>query len=191
MIFSSPEAAASKARLRKLIKYQLADLQGRRDGFDAPQLVHFLQSRAGVWAAFQPIHPEPPILPLVRKASHLDWVFPRTQGETMTFHRAQSDQWKVGPLGILEPSAGTPQVEVSEIEGALIPALAYDRMGGRLGRGKGYYDRFLTAFHGLKVGVIWSQALVDEVPTEPHDVRVSWIATESEWIDATQEQRKG
>ena len=63
----------------------------------------------------------------------------------------------------------------------LIPGLAFDAKGNRLGRGKGYYDRFLADPRmqlALKVGVAWNFQVVSEVPVSAHDIPMDWIVTE-------------
>ncbi len=68
---------------------------------------------------------------------------------------------------------------------AIIPGMAFDKIGNRLGRGKGYYDRFLSRSRLLeltKVGVALSLQVSENIPVEPHDVPVDWIVTEEEAI---------
>jgi len=65
----------------------------------------------------------------------------------------------------------------------LVPGLAFDRKGNRIGRGKGFYDRFLDEHPEiLTIGVCWDLQIVDQVPTEPHDAQLKWLCTESEII---------
>ena len=72
----------------------------------------------------------------------------------------------------------TPQPEQAPL--CLVPGLAFDRKGGRLGYGAGYYDRFLAAYPFLlKIGCALTPFLTDCVPTEPTDQRLDGIATES------------
>ena len=61
----------------------------------------------------------------------------------------------------------------------MVPAIAYDRNGNRVGRGKGYYDRLLADTRALKVGVGYDFQLVDEVDAETHDIPVDMVITES------------
>lgn len=77
-----------------------------------------------------------------------------------------------GSFGILEPT-GPSDVALESIDLALVPGVAFDRNGGRLGHGKAYYDRFLaqSALQHLKrVGVCFDFQVVPSVPTEKHDV---------------------
>lgn len=61
----------------------------------------------------------------------------------------------------------------------VVPAVAYDRSGNRVGRGKGYYDRLLGETKALKIGVAYDFQLVDEIDAEPHDVSVDIVITPS------------
>jgi len=66
----------------------------------------------------------------------------------------------------------------------LVPGLAFDRMGKRLGRGKGYYDRYFDHHRKvLKIGICFSGQLFENVPCEPHDVQMDVIVTEKEVLD--------
>jgi 5-formyltetrahydrofolate cyclo-ligase len=60
--------------------------------------------------------------------------------------------------------------------------VAFDLHGHRLGRGKGYYDRLLTAVRGTACGVAFDQQLVPEIPIGPHDVRMNCLLTPTRWI---------
>jgi 5-formyltetrahydrofolate cyclo-ligase len=92
-----------------------------------------------------------------------------------------------GPLrGILEPAeAFRIPVNPSEIELALVPAVAYDRYGSRLGLGGGYYDRLLPKMtNALRLGLAFSVQLhPGALPREPHDVPIDAIVTEKEFIE--------
>lgn len=86
-----------------------------------------------------------------------------------------------------EPSSGAvfdPLISAAETM-VLVPGLAFDRSGSRLGRGKGYYDRFLATpgmERALVVGVGWQLQLVPNIPREAHDVPMQIICTEEEEI---------
>jgi 5-formyltetrahydrofolate cyclo-ligase len=75
-----------------------------------------------------------------------------------------------GAFHIMEP-AGEPFCDYERIDVVLVPGMAFDAAGRRLGRGRGYYDRFLAAHpHVYKIGVCFPFQRVAEVPAEPHDV---------------------
>jgi len=77
--------------------------------------------------------------------------------------------------GIMEPRKGLPAVKVDEVEVLVVPGLAFDRKGGRLGRGRGYYDRLLVGAKALKIGLAYSCQVVEEVLLEKHDVRMDAV----------------
>ena len=79
-----------------------------------------------------------------------------------------------GAYHIMEP-IGTPFTDLAQIDLALIPGLAFDAQGHRLGRGKGYYDRFLAAFTGTTIGVCFDFQKVAEVPVDAHDIAVNRV----------------
>lgn len=87
-----------------------------------------------------------------------------------------------GALGIPEPSPDSPAVTPDLI---LAPLVGFDRAGGRLGQGAGFYDR---AFAGLpdarRIGLAWGVQEVANLPLDPWDVPLHVVATESEWINA-------
>lgn len=68
--------------------------------------------------------------------------------------------------------------QTTDIDIALIPALALSRYGNRIGFGMGYYDRFLSDFNGLKIGVCYDFQIFDTLPHNPHDVKMDLIITE-------------
>jgi 5-formyltetrahydrofolate cyclo-ligase len=79
-----------------------------------------------------------------------------------------------------EPAPDSPIVAPEKIQLALVPGLAFDRHGWRLGYGGGYFDRFLKDFQGISAGVVFQALLLDEVPHTPLDVPMRWIVTERE-----------
>lgn len=88
---------------------------------------------------------------------------------------------EVPPYGILEPH-GTPRVKAEEIDVVLVPGMAFDTGGGRLGHGKGFYDRLFPHMPSAKlIGVCLSCQLVDSVPMEPHDRRTDLVMARTPW----------
>ena len=83
-----------------------------------------------------------------------------------------------GAFGIMEPPVDAPLCNDSDGI-CFVPALAYDREGYRLGWGGGYYDRYLSAFVGTKVGVAYSVSVTDKLPRGKHDIKTDYIITES------------
>ncbi|UPY39046.1 5-formyltetrahydrofolate cyclo-ligase [Sediminicoccus sp. KRV36] len=80
-----------------------------------------------------------------------------------------------GPMGTQHPAEGAPVIP----DWLIIPLLAFDRSGARLGYGGGYYDRTLALLrHAKAIGVAYSTQEIPQVPTGPHDIRLTAIATE-------------
>ena len=96
--------------------------------------------------------------------------------ETMELRRYQSvADLREGAFHIMEP-VGEPFTDYEQIEVALIPGVAFDAEGHRLGRGKGYYDRFLQSLPTVrKIGVCFDFQKVESVPFEAHDVIVDIV----------------
>lgn len=84
-----------------------------------------------------------------------------------------------GPAGLLAPRAGLAEVAAEGLDAVLVPGLAFDAAGGRLGRGAGFYDRFLAGLPARvrKVGVALAAQVSPSVPMEAHDVKMDWLAT--------------
>lgn len=86
------------------------------------------------------------------------------------------------PLGMLEPSADAPRVDPQEVDLALLPGLAFDTSGGRLGYGAGHYDRLLPLLRPdvPRVGVTHPSLVADALPLEAHDVRATHLLLPNE-----------
>lgn len=87
-----------------------------------------------------------------------------------------------GPFNVLEPAMGNP-APVNQLDLIVVPGLGFDARGRRLGRGKGFYDRLLSAANGVKCGICFDEQLLAEIPVEPHDVHLDFVATPTRWID--------
>ena len=129
--------------------------------------------------AFWPLNDEVDIRPLLNRLVRegRTVVLPRVvDSETMVLHTYQGEADLVeGVLHIMEPT-GKPFTDYGAIDVALVPGVAFDAAGHRLGRGRGYYDRFLTAHHPRRtIGVCFPFQRVAVVPTDDHDIRMDEI----------------
>jgi len=130
---------------------------------------------------YMPIHSEVDLTPLLEHHAHKRWALPRILPEEdhrMVFHLYDALHLVRHPLGMQEPASHLPIVLPEEIQLALVPGLAFDRSGWRLGYGGGYYDRFLTSFAGISAGILFQALLLDEVPHSLLDVPMRWIISE-------------
>lgn len=88
---------------------------------------------------------------------------------------------RTGQFGIPEPAPHCPIVDLMRLDFVLVPGIGFTFNGGRLGRGKGYYDRVLAGVPALKCGVAFDCQIVEEIPLAPHDVRLNCILTPTRW----------
>ena len=104
-------------------------------------------------------------------------LLPVVTGEdTMILRRyAQATDLHIGAFGIMEP-VGEPFNDYDQIELAVVPGVAFDAKGHRLGRGRGYYDRFLPLLpHAYKLGLCFDFQKVEHVPTDANDIRMDEV----------------
>jgi len=115
-------------------------------------------------------------------------VLPRITDDGLVFHVHVPGTGLVeNDWGVLEPDPNAEQVPIAQIDLMLVPALALDLRGYRLGYGKSFYDRVLPQLaHGRSVGIVYDFQLLAEVPDEPHDQRVHWIITDARSLAAAQ-----
>lgn len=91
------------------------------------------------------------------------------------------DQLVVGPWGLAQPdpAAATWLPAEARIDLVVVPGLAFDRRGQRIGWGGGYYDRFLAQVQTVKIGLCYDALVLDCIPGEPHDVPVDMVVAET------------
>lgn len=102
-------------------------------------------------------------------------VLPVVRGTELELREYDPLKLAPGAFGILEPGEDSALVDPSEIELAVLPGMAFDRCGSRLGRGKGYYDRLLPSLRCPKAGLCQPWRIVPSVPSEPWDARVDFV----------------
>lgn len=106
------------------------------------------------------------------------FYLPRVNGVNLEILPYDESRLALGSFHIEEPT-GTDTSSIDDMEMIVVPAVAYDRTGNRVGRGKGYYDRLLAGSRARKIGVGYDFQLVDVIDADPHDVRVDVVITES------------
>jgi len=125
-----------------------------------------------------------PNLAALLKVPGKTFCFPRVSGVIIEFHRCDSmDQLRPNSWKLLEPDPDLcPVVPATDLDLFCIPGLAFTRCGVRLGRGTGYYDRFLARVHpqSFKLGICFQAQLFSDLPLENHDHAMDQIITESE-----------
>ncbi len=135
---------------------------------------------ARILAAFLGVRGEPDLRPWL-DPSRLVIALPRTAGGHITMHRWRGEPLIPGPFRIPEPPPELPVVAPREVDLWLVPGVAFDPRGNRLGHGAGYYDRLLAGAPGRKIGVAWAFQVVDHVPSAPHDIPMDALVTDEGW----------
>ncbi len=113
-------------------------------------------------------------------------AFPRCRTEscTMEYHVVKSiDELGSGAYGIREPQDSAPVWHAAEALAedhpvCLVPGLVFDRAGYRVGYGKGYYDRYLNTFPGVRVGIVYADCVLGEIPRGRFDLAVDVLVTD-------------
>ena len=183
-----------KAQLRQRIKERLAGLceELRRE---SSAKARALLSRQQAWQQatrilfYAPTAREINLWPLAESAINLGKMvaLPRYDFDADTYQACQvtdvQREVKVGRYGLREPLANCPVVPLNRLDFVLVPGVAFELHGRRLGRGKGYYDRLLAAAGGRTCGVAFDEQIVEHIPVEPHDSDVNCILTPTRWIE--------
>lgn len=107
-------------------------------------------------------------------------VLPKSIKETITILPCivkSADDLELGTYGIMEPNDKN-IADINTIDMVLVPGVAFDKDGYRLGYGAGYYDRFLQEYKGIKVGLCFELQRVDDVYRDEHDISMDYLITE-------------
>lgn len=175
---------SSKADVRKLIR-ALPPLSAHDRTESSRRICELIRGDAAweaarVIAFFAPQPSEPDIEQLWNEVGARAICYPRVHAEGLRFFRvAAADSLIAGRFGLREPAQASSAVPVNaaDIDLILVPGLAFTHDGVRLGRGGGYYDRFLAdaALRARKLGVCFARQLVKSLPAEKHDQRVDCV----------------
>ena len=190
-----PESLAEqKAALRERLRTVLSELtRDQRDSAAVEICARLIEQPTWINARsvllFAPLPDEPNVRPLLHAALDAGklTVLPRFNAATGHYEAAAvrdlANDFTEGKFGILEPAPACESADLKRLDLILVPGLAFDRHGHRLGRGKGFYDRLLVEVSGKTCGVAFDQQLVSAIPVEPHDVRLNCILTPSHWLE--------
>ena len=183
----------SKTALRQQVRERLTGLPSnqRKSGSDAIVVrVRSLPawSSAPAILLFAPMPDEPDIWPLVETAlaEGKTLGLPRFSSQAQTYVAARVREIQpdicTGKYGIREPSEACSAIPWADIELIVVPGVAFDLRGHRLGRGRGHYDRMLAQVRGIKCGVAFDEQIVDEIPAAKHDVHMNLVVTPTRTI---------
>jgi 5-formyltetrahydrofolate cyclo-ligase len=147
--------------------------------------------RGAQWVLFYaPLPEEADIWPLLERglASKKRVALPRRlaedDGHELVEVRDVNRDCHPGQFGVREPLGSPHAVPLGQFDLILVPGLGFDRAGGRLGRGKGHYDRLLSGAGAICCGVAFAEQMIAEAPLESHDVRMNCVVTPEGWLEA-------
>lgn len=125
---------------------------------------------------------------LDRWCNRKNFFLPRVNGVDLDILPYNPANMTIGAFQIEEPT-GDDIYSMDDIELVVVPGVAFDSKGNRVGRGKGYYDRLLRDTAATRIGVAYDFQLVDEIETEPHDVGVDVVITSRAVYNCRKERR--
>lgn len=187
---SSSPASQAKQRLRRIALSRRAVIHGKLGG-EAAEIIEklgqgfFAGSPPGVVGGYWPMRDEINCSPLLRQLNILGWkiglpCIVRGDRPLLFKHWEPGHKLEQGAFKTLEPSSRRPALEPTVL---LIPLVAFDAEGYRLGYGGGFYDRSIAALRAhsaiTTIGLAYDEQEVVKVPNERHDERLNWILTPS------------
>lgn len=182
-------AAAAKLELRLQARRRLAGIPAAARAA-AGRAVADLAARvpeiagARTLLCFAALPDEVPTSGVARAARRLgiELAYPRVDGDRLVIHRISGPgELLPGRWGIPEPPRAAPTLPSDLIDAVLVPGLAWDRLGRRLGRGGGFYDRLLADIpRAFRCGVLFAELEVETVPTDAWDLPFDAVLTPRE-----------
>lgn len=140
-------------------------------------MLHPVVRAARVVALFSPLPDEPQISEIIElMARERVVLLPRVEGDVMRFYPFSPKAMSRGAYGIMEPKDGKP-FPPGEIDVMVVPGVAFTTDGKRMGRGKGFYDKYMSqdGFRAHKIGVCYAEQILQSLPCEPHDISMDEV----------------
>jgi 5-formyltetrahydrofolate cyclo-ligase len=193
----SSDLNTQKAALRKEIRAALQKISPAARAAASAQLCARLKEQsfwknAASVLFFAPLPDEANVWPLLEEMGAGEKVIalPRFDPADQSYaaRRVQNPRSEIGigPFGIREPRAGCAEIVLSRLDLILVPGVAFDLCGRRLGRGRGFYDRLLAEIGGVKCGIAFDEQIVNEVPADSRDVRMNFILTPTRCVETAE-----
>ena len=171
-----------KRDIRKSVRFAIAAIphyvrRQKSDGLALAIMLHPVVRAARVVALFSPLPDEPQISEIIElMARERVVLLPRVEGDVMRFYPFSPKAMSKGAYGIMEPKDGEP-FSPGEIDVMVVPGAAFTACGKRMGRGKGFYDKYMSqdGFRAYKIGVCYTEQILPSLPCEPHDVSMDEV----------------
>jgi 5-formyltetrahydrofolate cyclo-ligase len=179
--FAKRELRSRMRAVRKVLPADAARLRSTAAATRVRELPEFMNARTVL--GFSAIHKELDPLALLQsaRAAGKRVALPRVDGERLDLHQVDDPADLVpGAFGVAEPHENAPRILPHEVDLVLVPGLAFDARGHRLGYGRGFYDRLLPLLtRAFSVALGYDFQLVAELPNEAHDVPVQCIVSDA------------
>lgn len=184
----NPSAADTKSSLRQTIREALGKISLAVRTVESHDLCRRLEPQlqsAHTILFYAPLADELDVWPLLEKLlkSNKVCALPAFDDATRFYSARHVKNLETdiftGKFGVSEPLSSCEEIPLSQFDLVLVPGVAFDLNGNRLGRGKGFYDRILAEASGIKCGVGYDFQLLETIPTEAHDAKVDFIFTPS------------
>jgi 5-formyltetrahydrofolate cyclo-ligase len=177
----------SKSDLRARFQSLRESLSQEQVAIASAQLCQWLSEwpvlqKAEVVLTYLSFRNELDLRPLFSLLPDIQWAVPRVEGTHLVLHPYRPGHLVRHRFGMLEPADDLPVMDPAALDLVLVPGVAFDRQGGRLGFGGGYYDRLLPATRALRVGVNYDRCLAEVLPRDEHDQRMDWVVTPTQAI---------
>ena len=177
-----------KSGLRSQIRAMLKNVPPEKCKLDSAKLCVKLKEQpffheAGSILFYAPLPGEPDLWPLLEETVITEKIIAKPRfdsaGKNYVACRVKDlqNEIAIGRFGVREPNSNCRAIPLNDLDLILVPGIAFDRNGHRLGRGKGYYDRLLEMFNGKKCGIAFDEQIVEEIPVGSHDVKMDFILT--------------
>jgi 5-formyltetrahydrofolate cyclo-ligase len=188
------EIQTRKTALRQSVRARLKAMTAEQRA-TASSLARTLLEMQTVWKRakliffYAPLPEEMDIWPLVQDSLAAGKIvaLPRFDTATQRYVACQvqdlAQDLGNGQFGIREPGGHCIAIPPNRLDLVLVPGVAFDMQGRRLGRGKGFYDQLLASVRGTTCGVAFDEQIVEAVPVQPHDVHLNCILTPTRWIE--------
>ncbi|MBH8572796.1 5-formyltetrahydrofolate cyclo-ligase [Nostocaceae cyanobacterium CENA369] len=179
--------AEQKAELRRTLlkarqSMSVRDWREKSDRICSHLQTSVLFAQAKTILAYFSFRQEPDLSPLFANTKYR-WGFPRCVGKSLHWHIWEpNDTLQFGAYGISEPHANAPSIDPAEVDLILVPSVACDYQGYRLGYGGGYYDRLLNSpewFAKPTIGIVFDLAYLPQLPIEPWDKPLKTVFSET------------
>lgn len=177
-----------KARLRKEIfsvkkKFSTDELHNRSEEVLSVLEITGVFQEASTIFIYNSLGDEVQTLDFIRRwADKKSFYLPVVVNDDIVFRAYTSaEDFQQSAYGIPEP-VGKDFTDFAKVDLIIVPGVAFDRKMNRMGRGKGFYDRFLPKISAPKVGICFDFQLFDKIPFEPADIKMDYIVSENELI---------